>query len=90
MRKKHLVWFVNHNLSKPKTQKQSEESKINSIRNPFQLKKETKQIKDRIIRDVKTLFEGEEEEKEEKKLQKKEFKDQIIKRRIIKDTRTLL
>ena len=85
-----MIWFVNHNLSKPKTQKQSEESKINSIRNPFQLKKETKQIKDRIIRDVKTLFEGEEEEKEEKKLQKKEFKDQIIKRRIIKDIRTLL
>ena len=27
------------NLSKPKTQKQSEESKINSIRNPFILKK---------------------------------------------------
>ena len=44
--------------------KKSEEDLINSIRNPFILKrekKEKKEIKDRIIRDIRTLFEEEED-----------------------------
>ena len=36
---------------KPKAQKQSEENKINSIRNPLILKKKKKEIKNRIIED---------------------------------------
>ena len=32
------------------------------IRNPFRLEKETKAIKDRIVGDIKNLFEHEEEE----------------------------
>ena len=44
-------------LCKPKTQK-----KINNIRNPFMLKKK-KKIKDRITREIWTLFEKEEEKK---------------------------
>ena len=44
-------------LRKPKTQKQSEENIINSIRNHFVLRKEKKEINDRIIGDVKALFE---------------------------------
>ena len=60
-------------LSKPKTQKQSEENRINSVRNLFILKKKEKNrlIKDRIIRALLTLFETEEEEKERQKLEKK-------------------
>ena len=45
--------------SKPKTQNQFEENIIKSIRNLFKLKRETKTIKDRIIRDVRALFEQE-------------------------------
>ena len=48
-------------LSKPKPQKQSEENIIKSIRNLFILKKEEKEIKDRIIRDITTLFEQEDD-----------------------------
>ena len=51
-------------LKKPKTQKQSEENIINSIRNAFILKKEKKKkeikdriIEDKIIRDIRTLLE---------------------------------
>ena len=40
--------------------KQSEESIIKSIRNLFKLKKENGAIKDRIIRDIRTIFEREE------------------------------
>ena len=60
-------------LSKPKTKKQSEENRINSVRNLFMLKKKEKNrlIKDRIIRALLTLFETEEEEKERQKLEKK-------------------
>ena len=36
--------------------KQSEENIIKSIRNIFKLKKENEAIKDRIIRDIRTLF----------------------------------
>ena len=36
--------------------KQSEKNKIESIGNLFKLKKENKAIKDRIIRDIRTLF----------------------------------
>ena len=54
-------------LSKPKIQKQSEENLINSIGNPFILKKETKDIliKGWTIRDIRTLFE---KKKKKKKL----------------------
>ena len=41
--------------------KQSEGNIIKSIRIPFKLKKENEAIKDRIIRDIRTLFEEEEE-----------------------------
>ena len=47
-------------LSKLKTRKQFEEIKINSNRNPFELKKKKKkETKDRITRDIRTLFEEE-------------------------------
>ena len=46
-------------LSKPKTQKQSEENIIESIRNLFILKKENEEIKRRKIRYIRTLFEQE-------------------------------
>ena len=48
-------------LSKPKTQKQSEGNIIKSIRNLFILKIGNKEIKDRIIRDIMTFFEQEDE-----------------------------
>ena len=67
-------------LSKPKRQ--------NKIRNPFILKKK-KKIKDRIIRDIWTLFEIEEEKKERSKVEKKETNERLIKERIIRDIRTL-
>ena len=41
--------------------KQSEKNKIESIGNLFKLKKENKAIKDRIIRDIKTFFEQEDD-----------------------------
>ena len=52
-------------LCKPKTQ-----NKINNIRNPFILKKK-KKIKDRVIRDIRTLFQK--EKKKRKKLEKKKL-----------------
>ena len=70
-------------LSKPKTQKQSEENIIDSIRNLFILKKiETKDriIKDEVINDIRALFEKEEE--------KKGIKVRTIKHRIIRENRT--
>ena len=36
-----------------------EDKIINNIRNPFKLKKENEAIKDRIIRDIRNLFEQE-------------------------------
>ena len=56
---KQTVYGRGKELSKPKAQ--------NKIRSPFILKK----IKDRIIRDIRTLSETEEEKKERKKLKKK-------------------
>ena len=47
--------------------KDFEEKKCNSIINPFILKKRKKKIKDRIIRDIRTLTEEEENNKLEKK-----------------------
>ena len=41
--------------------KQSEVNIIKNIRNLFKLKKENNTIKDRIIRDIRTLFEQQEE-----------------------------
>ena len=52
-------------LSKPKT--------LNKIRNLFVFKKK-KEIKDRIIRDIWTLFQTEEEKKERKKLEREKKK----------------
>ena len=68
-------------LSKSKIQKQSEENLINSIGNPFILKKETKNIliKDWIIRDIRTLFEKKEEEKETKDITIKDLRDRDVK-----------
>ena len=62
---KQTVYGRGKKLSKPKTQ-----NKINSIRNPFILKKKTKEIKNVIIRDIWTLFETEKRKKERKKLEK--------------------
>ena len=53
-------------LSKPKTQ-----NKISNIRNPFILKKEKKEIKNRIIRDVWILFETKKEKKERRYKEKR-------------------
>ena len=70
------VYGRRRKLSKPKTHKQLEENKINSIRNPFILKKQQQQkiedriIKDSIIRDIRTIFE-EEEKKGKKEIRKK-------------------
>ena len=56
---KQIVCERGKKLNKPKAQKQSEENIIKSIRNLFKLKKKMKQLKiakDRIIRDIKTIF----------------------------------
>ena len=52
----HTVYGRGKKLRKPKIRKQSEENKINSIRNPFILKKEKNKLqhflkKKKIIRD---------------------------------------
>ena len=64
---KQAVYGRGKKLSKSKIQKQSEENLINSIGNPFILKKETKDIliKGWTIRDIRTLFE---KKKKKKKL----------------------
>ena len=54
---KQTMYGRGKKLSKPKTQKQSLENIIKSIKYLFILKKENKEIKDRIIRDIRTLFE---------------------------------
>ena len=51
------MYFGGKKLTKPKTQKR---------RNPFLLKRRKKEIKDRIIRDIWTLFETEKEKKRKK------------------------
>ena len=42
---------------KPKTKKQLENNIMKDARNHFDLKKENEAIKDRIIRDIRNLFE---------------------------------
>ena len=70
---KQRVYGKEKKLSKPKAQ-----NKIKNIRNLFILKK--KKIKDRIIRDIWTLFETENEKKKERnKLEKKLMTDQLKK-----------
>ena len=54
---KQTMYGRGKKLSKPKTQKQSVENIIKSIKYLFILKKENKEIKDRIVRDIRTLFE---------------------------------
>ena len=65
-----MVYRREKKLSKPKTE---------NIRKPFILEKN--KIKDRIIRYIWALFEGEEEKEEKKKLQKLE----TINKNIMKD-----
>ena len=48
-------------LTKSKAQKQSEENINNNIINIFILKKENETIKGRIIRDIRTLFQQEDD-----------------------------
>ena len=47
---------------KLKIQKQSEDNIIRNTRNLFKLKKKKKAIKDKIFRDIKTLFEQQKED----------------------------
>ena len=62
-RSEQTVYGRGKKLSKPKSQ---------NIRNPSILKKQKKkEVKDRIIRNIWTPFETEEEKKERKKLEKK-------------------
>ena len=56
------MYFGGKKLTKPKTQKR---------RNPFLLKRRKKEIKDRIIRDIWTLFETEKEKKRKKEISEK-------------------
>ena len=63
----HTVYEREKKLIKPNTQ-----NKINSIRNPFILKKKKKEIKYRIIRDIWTLFLTKREEIK-KEIRKKEL-----------------
>ena len=56
---KQTLYGRRQKLSEPKAQKQFEENIIKSIRNIFVLKKENREIKDIIIRDIRTLFEQE-------------------------------
>ena len=74
-----IVYGGRKKLSKPKTQ---------NTRNLFLLKKKKKEIKGRIIRDIWTLFETKEEEKEIKKAEKKEENNRLIKHGIIRYIRT--
>ena len=53
---KQTMYQSENKPSQLKIQKQTEDNIIKSIRNPFKLKKENKAIKDRIIRDIRTLF----------------------------------
>ena len=67
---KIMSLFKTKDYSKPKRvkavfgggKKQSEENIFISIRNPFKLKKENEAIKNRIIRDIRKLFEQEEKD----------------------------
>ena len=44
-----------------KLKKEIDEKRIKSIKNPFRLRKENQAIKDRIIRDIRDLFDQEKE-----------------------------
>ena len=56
MVKKNIYGRVKKKQTKLKIQKQSKENIIKSIRNLYELKNENEAIKDRIIRDIGTLF----------------------------------
>ena len=60
---KQIAYGRRKKIRKPKTQRHSGENKINSIRFFFTLKKEIKYIviKDKIVRDIRALFEEEED-----------------------------
>ena len=68
--------------------KKLSKTKIQNNRNPFILKRK-KRIKNKIVRDIWTLFETEEEKEERKKLERKRLNERLIKERIIRDIRTL-
>ena len=55
------VYGIGKKLRKLKIKKQSEDNIIKNIRNLFWLKKGNEAIKDKIVRDIKTLFEQEED-----------------------------
>ena len=65
-----MSFFKTKDYSKPEPvktvyvggKKQSEENVVKRIRNLFKLKKENEAIKDRIIRDIRALFEPEEKD----------------------------
>ena len=61
MREERKITPNQKSKSKPKSQ-----NKINNTKNLFILKKIKKEIKDRIIRDIRTLFETEEKKKKER------------------------
>ena len=73
-------------LSKPNTQ-----NKIDSIINPFILKKKKKENIDKIIRDIRRLSETEKLKKNERRKseEKKEINDRLIKDGFIRDIKTL-
>ena len=68
--------------------KKTKQTKSTKHQKFFYIRKELKKIKDRIIRDIWTLF-GTEEEKTERNQRKKELNKRLIKDRIIKDIRAL-
>ena len=77
---KKTVYGRGRNLSKPRKQE---------IKNPF-ISEENKKIKHRIIRDIWTLFETEEEKKEIQESEKRERQNErLIKDKIIRDIRSL-
>ena len=77
---KQTVYGRGKKLSKPKRQ---------NIKKLFILEEKQKIIKDRIIRDIWTLFDTEEKKKERKKLDKKKRNERLIKERRIRDIGTL-
>ena len=77
---KQTVYGRGKKLSKPKKQ---------NIKRPFISEGNKEKNKDRIIRDIWTLFDTEEEKKKKEIREKKELDEKLIKDRIIRDIRTL-
>ena len=62
--KDKIVSVLKTNTAKKTVYGRGKKPKTQNIRNPFSLKKKKTEIKDRIIRDIQTLFQTDEEEKE--------------------------